>query len=52
VASKEYPKVVSMLGLVGINPAELGEKVSVGIVAGVNGLLDEVARDPRLPGIK
>lgn len=43
VASKEYPKVVSMLGLVGINPAELGEKVSVGIVAGVNGLLDEVA---------
>ena len=39
VASKEYPKVVSMLGLVGINPAELGEKVSVGIVAGVNGLL-------------
>ena len=49
VASKEYPKVVSMLGLVGINPAELGEKVSVGIVAGVNGLLDEVARDPQHP---
>ena len=41
--------VVSMLGLVGINPAELGEKVSVGIVAGVNGLLDEVARDPQHP---
>jgi hypothetical protein len=37
VASKEYPKVVAMLGLVGMNPAELGDKVSVGIVHGVNG---------------
>jgi hypothetical protein len=35
-----------MLGLVGINPAELGEKVSAGIIAGVHGLLDEVAQDP------
>jgi hypothetical protein len=34
VASKEYPKVVAMLGLVGMNPAELGDKVSVGIVPG------------------
>ncbi|MBP8267360.1 MAG: DUF445 domain-containing protein [Zoogloea sp.] len=49
VASKEYPKVVAMLGLVGINPTELGDKVSVGIVAGVNGLLDEVAKDPQHP---
>ncbi len=49
VASKEYPKVVAMLGLVGMNPAELGDKVSVGIVHGVNGLLDEIAADPRHP---
>ncbi|WP_374263054.1 DUF445 domain-containing protein [Zoogloea sp.] len=49
VAQKEYPKVVAMLGLVGINPNELGEKVSVGIAAGVTGLLEEVARDPDHP---
>lgn len=49
VASKEYPKVVAMLGLVGMNPAELGDKVSVGIVHGVNGLLDEIAADPHHP---
>ncbi len=49
VASKEYPKVVAMLGLVGMNPTELGDKVSVGIVHGVNGLLDEIAADPHHP---
>lgn len=49
VANKEYPKIVAMLGLVGINPAELGEKVANGIVTGVNGLLDEVANDPNHP---
>ncbi len=49
VASKEYPKVVATLGLVGINPAELGEKVAVGIVAGVNGLLEDVAANPLHP---
>lgn len=49
VAGKEYPKVVSMLGLVGISPTELGDKVATGIVAGVNGLLDEIASDPVHP---
>lgn len=49
VAEHEYPKVVSMLGLVGINPAELGEKVAGGIVDGVCGLLAEVAADPAHP---
>ena len=49
VAGREYPKVVAMLGLVGINPAELGERVSAGIIAGVQGLLDEVAQDPSHP---
>lgn len=49
VAGHEYPKVVATLGLVGINPAELGERVSAGILTGVHGLIDEVARDPAHP---
>ena len=32
VAGREYPKVVATLGLVGINPTELGERVSAGIL--------------------
>jgi len=49
VAGREYPKVVATLGLVGINPVELGERVSAGIIAGVHGLLQEIAQDPAHP---
>lgn len=49
VAGREYPKVVATLGLVGINPAELGERISTGIIAGVHGLLSEIAQDPSHP---
>lgn len=49
VAGREYPKVVATLGLVGINPTELGERVSAGILSGVHGLLQEIAQDPTHP---
>lgn len=49
VASREYPKVVAMLGLVGMNAEELGERVSTGLIGAVNGMLDEIARDPQHP---
>lgn len=49
VAGQEYPKVVAMLGLVGMNPADLGEKVSAGIISGIHGLLAEIAEDPQHP---
>ena len=45
VAQREYPAVVATMGLVGIDPNELGERIARGIVGGVNGLLAEVAAD-------
>ena len=49
VAGREYPKVVATLSLVGIKSAELGERVSAGILTGVHGILDEIAADPSHP---
>lgn len=49
VAAREYPKVVATLGFVGIDPTELGDKVATGIVAGVHGLLDDIATNPDHP---
>lgn len=49
VANKEYPKIVAMLGLVGLDPAELGDKIAHGIAGGVNGLIEEIANDPAHP---
>jgi uncharacterized membrane-anchored protein YjiN (DUF445 family) len=47
VADTEYPTLVSMLGLIGVNPDDVGAKVSAAIVRGINHWLHEIGDDPR-----
>jgi uncharacterized membrane-anchored protein YjiN (DUF445 family) len=46
VAGEEYPKLIGMLGFVGLNAEELGAKFAAGLVRGANQWLHDVASDP------
>ncbi len=46
VAGEEYPKLVGMLGFVGLNAEELGAKFAAGLVRGANQWLHEVSENP------
>ncbi|MDR5797744.1 DUF445 domain-containing protein [Caballeronia sp. LZ008] len=46
VAGEEYPKLVGMLGFVGLNAEDLGNKFAAGLVRGANQWLHDVSSDP------
>lgn len=46
VAGEEYPKLVGMLGFVGLNAEDLGSKFAAGLVRGANQWLHDVSSDP------
>lgn len=46
VADSEYPTLVSMLGLIGVDPEDVGAKVAAAIVRGINNWLHEIGEDP------
>ncbi|GAB5095154.1 DUF445 domain-containing protein [Caballeronia sp. HLA56] len=46
VAGEEYPKLIGMLGFVGLNAEELGAKFAAGLVRGANQWLHDVSEDP------
>ncbi|WP_250526827.1 DUF445 domain-containing protein [Caballeronia sp. GAWG2-1] len=46
VAGEEYPKLIGMLGFVGLNAEELGAKFATGLVRGANQWLHDVSEDP------
>ncbi|MEZ2350994.1 DUF445 domain-containing protein [Caballeronia sp. RCC_10] len=46
VAGEEYPKLVGMLGFVGLDAADLGNKFAAGLVRGANQWLHDVTSDP------
>jgi uncharacterized membrane-anchored protein YjiN (DUF445 family) len=46
VAGEEYPKLVGMLGFVGLNAEELGAKFAAGLVRGANQWLHDISSDP------
>jgi uncharacterized membrane-anchored protein YjiN (DUF445 family) len=46
VAGEEYPKLIGMLGFVGMNAEELGNKFAGGLVRGANKWLHEISDDP------
>jgi uncharacterized membrane-anchored protein YjiN (DUF445 family) len=47
VAGEEYPKLIGMLGFVGMNAEELGNKFAGGLVRGANKWLHEISDDPQ-----
>jgi uncharacterized membrane-anchored protein YjiN (DUF445 family) len=47
VADTEYPTLVSMLGLIGVDPEDVGTKVAAAIVRGINHWLHEIGEDPQ-----
>lgn len=46
VAGEEYPKLVGMLGFVGLDAADLGNKFAAGLVRGANQWLHDVTSNP------
>jgi uncharacterized membrane-anchored protein YjiN (DUF445 family) len=46
VAGEEYPKLIGMLGFVGMNAEDLGHKFAGGLVRGANKWLHEIGDDP------
>jgi uncharacterized membrane-anchored protein YjiN (DUF445 family) len=46
VAGEEYPKLIGMLGFVGMNAEDLGNKFAGGLVRGANKWLHEISDDP------
>jgi uncharacterized membrane-anchored protein YjiN (DUF445 family) len=46
VAGEEYPKLIGMLGFVGLNADELGAKFAAGLVRGANQWLHDVSENP------
>ncbi|KND59911.1 putative membrane protein [Candidatus Burkholderia verschuerenii] len=46
VAGEEYPKLVGMLGFVGLNAEELGAEFAAGLVRGANQWLHDISGDP------
>ncbi|MDR5762691.1 DUF445 domain-containing protein [Caballeronia sp. LZ035] len=46
VAGEEYPKLVGMLGFVGLSAEELGGKFAAGLVRGANQWLHDISSDP------
>jgi len=46
VAGEEYPKLIGMLGFVGLNAEDLGNKFAAGLVRGANQWLHDVSSDP------
>jgi uncharacterized membrane-anchored protein YjiN (DUF445 family) len=46
VAGEEYPKLIGMLGFVGLNADELGAKFAAGLVRGANQWLHDIGENP------
>lgn len=46
VAGEEYPKLIGMLGFVGLSAEDLGNKFAGGLVRGANKWLHDIADDP------
>ncbi len=46
VAGEEYPKLIGMLGFVGLSADDLGNKFAGGLVRGANKWLHDIADDP------
>ncbi len=46
VAGEEYPKLIGMLGFVGLNAEDLGAKFAAGLVRGANQWLHDISENP------